>query len=236
MSLLSMYEAYYIQSKDWYNQVDLFICPSEFYQRKFAESGFSRKPIIAQRNLLPVGTKYEISGKDEGYILYFGRLSQEKGVKTLIDAANQSHCRLFIVGTGPQESELREYAGNNADIVFTGFQSGDALQNYVRNSRCVVLPSEWYENGPYSAMEAMAMGKPLIVSNNGGLPELVTDGENGYICDTTADSLADAIRKMLNLSGEEYRTMEQNALNKAMDMFGADQYITELENWYKKLK
>lgn len=236
MSLLSMCEAYYIRKKDWYNQVDLYICPSEFYRKKFVESGFSRKPVITQRNLLPIGTNYGICGKEEGYILYFGRLSYEKGVKTLIDAANKTGCRLVIVGTGPKEAELKQYASENPNIQFMGFQSGKALQAFVSNSRCVVLPSEWYENGPYSAMEAMAMGKPLIVSNNGGLPELVEEGKNGYICQTNADSLAEAIQKILHLSEEEYNAMAQCALDKAMRMFDADLYITEIENWYQKIK
>lgn len=235
MSLLSMYEAKYIHKMDWYNQVDLYICPSEFYRKKFEESGFSCRPVITMRNPLPVETNYEISGKDYGYLLYFGRLSKEKGIKTLIDAVNRSGYRLFIVGTGPQGEELREYAKNNANILFAGFQSGEALRNYVRNSRCVILPSEWYENGPYSAMEAMAMGKPLIVSGYGGLPELVENGVNGYIYRQGSEELAECITRMMTLSEEDYQTMSRNALEKAKTMFSPEAYVERIETYYREI-
>ena len=236
MSMLSKYEADYIRKKKWYDQVDLYLCPSEFYRNKLTEWKFTSSPIVTLRNPLPLGTTYEISSSNDGYVLYFGRLSPEKGVKTLIEAALKCGCRLVILGTGPQEEELKNFAQNNPNIEFKGFQTGDMLTNYVRNSKCVVLPSEWYENGPYSAMEAMAMGKPLIVSSNGGLPELVDDGVNGYIYERDADALAKCIEKMLRLPDDEYKEMARSSLEKAKAMFNAGHYVEEIEHWHQKIK
>jgi glycosyltransferase involved in cell wall biosynthesis len=98
----------------------------------------------------------------------------------------------------------------------------------------VVLPSEWYENGPYSAMEAMAAGKPLIVSGNGGLPELVDEGENGFIYQGSAAELADCIQKMLALSDEEYKTMANCAVDKAKALFDPVKYVKWIEELQKK--
>lgn len=236
MSVLSAYEAEYIRRRKWYDDVSLFICPSDFYRNKLTEGKFTGSPVITIRNPLPLDTNFEASGADEGYILYFGRLSPEKGVKTLIEAAKLCGCRLVILGTGPQEEELKALTAGSSNIEFKGFQTGETLKNYVRNSRCVVLPSEWYENGPYSAMEAMAMGKPLIVSAKGGLPELVEDGTNGYIYGTATQELADTIRKLLSLSDEDYRTMSRNALEKAKTMFDAVAYVKRIEQLHRQIK
>ena len=232
MSILSKYEADYIRKRRWYDQVNVYICPSEFYQRKLIAAGFTKSRIITLRNPLPENTVYELCDFDKGYILYFGRLSYEKGIKTLIKAAEISGYRLVILGTGPVEAELKTYASNMKNIEFKGFKAGTELTDYVKNSRCVVLPSEWYENGPYSAMEAMALGKPLIVSNQGGLPELVDHGENGYIYCGGAEELADCIRKMMELPVKEYHIMSVCSLEKAKRMFNAQEYVKAVEEEY----
>lgn len=236
MSVLSKHEAEYIRKRKWYDQVDLFICPSEFYRKKLTEGNFTKSPIVTLRNPLPLDTVFERNETNEGYILYFGRLSPEKGVKTLIEAAIKCGCHLMILGTGPQEEELKELAKDAENIEFKGFQTGEALHKFVKNSKCVVLPSEWYENGPYSAMEAMALGKPLIVSNYGGLPELVEDGVNGYIYEKTADALAECIEKMQKLDSKTYQKMANASLTKANALFSADGYIAEIEKQYRKIR
>ena len=228
MSILSKYEADYIRKRKWYDQVDLFICPSDFYKNKLAQAGFTKSPIVTMRNPLPLNTQYGDGRKGE-YVLYFGRLSEEKGVKTLLAAAKETGCKLYILGTGPAEDALKEFAKDMPNVEFKGFQTGKPLENYVKNSCCVVLPSEWYENGPYSAMEAMAAGKPLIVSGNGGLPELVDEGENGYVYHGGAAELAGSIRKMLTLTDEEYEKMSLCAVEKAKELFNPMQYVEQLE-------
>ena len=235
MSMLSKYEAEYIRKRKWYDQVDLFICPSEFYRKKLTEAKFTKSPIVTMRNPLPLDTEYGCHAAGD-YVLYFGRLSYEKGVKTLIDAAVKTGCRLVILGTGPVEAEMRDYAKDAPNVEFKGFQTGKALEDFVKNSRCVVLPSEWYENGPYSAMEAMAAGKPLIVSANGGLPELVSEGENGYIYRDGSEELAQCIRKMLELDKASYEAMSRTSMEKAKTLFNAEQYVEDLEARYEEVK
>ena len=236
MSILSYREAEFIRKRRLYDKVDLYICPSEFLQKKLKAGGFTKSPIVTLRNPLPVGTAYGCSAECGNYVLYFGRLSPEKGVRTLIEAAKLCGCRLVILGTGPQEVELKELAKNCANIEFKGFQTGQALTDYVKNASCVVMPSACYENGPYSAMEAMALGKPLIVSNMGGLPELVENGVNGYIYGKTADDLAACITKLQQLDAEEYRAMAEASLERAKRMFSPEAYVEQIENYYKEQK
>ena len=189
------------------------------------------------RNPLPPDVAYELNDTDDGYILYFGRLSKEKGVKTLIDESIIAGVKLVILGTGPIEQELISYTKENGydSVEFKGFQKGSALTDFIRKSRCVVLPSEWYENGPYSAMEAMALGKPLIVSDKGGLPELVEDGKNGYIYGGEV-RLSDCLKKISAASREEYCEMCRESLNKAKTLFNPEAYAERLEGYYNDLK
>lgn len=227
MSWLSTYEAKQIKKHGWYNKVDLFICPSEFYKKKLESAKFTTSKIICLRNPLPLDTKYEINSQDDGYILYFGRLSKEKGIKTLIDSMKEIDYKLYILGTGPLEEELKEYSKDYKNIEFKGFQTGETLTNYIRNCRCVILPSEWYENGPYSAMEAMALGKPLIVSNIGGLPELVEEDKNGYIYDDF-NKMIEKINKIIHLDKEKYSELCKISNKKAQEMFETEKYIENI--------
>lgn len=235
MSMLSRYEADYIRKKHWYDKVDLYICPSEFYRAKLCEANFTKSKIVCLRNPLPPETKYGLSEGAGGYVLYFGRLSAEKGVKTLIDAAIKANVRLVILGTGPMEEELRLYAKDQKRVEFKGFQAGEALQNYIKNARCVVLPSEWYENGPYSAMEAMAQGKPLLVSDKGGLPELVEDGVNGYIFHSK-EELGECLMQLITLDERVYRKMCESSLERAKALFDPQKYVEKLLEYYQEIK
>lgn len=91
---------------------------------------------------------------------------------------------LYIVGTGPIEEKIKQLIVKKKlqqKVRLLGFKSGQELIDIVANALCVCLPSEWYENGSYSVMEAQAAGLTVIVNNNGGLPELVENGVTGYI-------------------------------------------------------
>ena len=232
MSWLSYREAKYIRKKNWYDKVDLFVCPSEFYREKLEEAGFTKSPIVTRRNPLPETTEYTLNDNDNGYVLYFGRLTKEKGVKTLIEVFKDIDYKLIVLGTGPEEKGLKEYVKDALieNVQFKGFVQGKELTDYIRYSRAVVLPSEWYENGPYSAMETMALGKPLIVSDKGGLPELVVDGENGYVFGSK-EQLKEAINKMIGLDRAEYTAMCMASLDKAKSAFAPKTYVEFLENF-----
>ena len=169
-SILASMEAYVYKFRKIYGKIDFVITPSDFYRRKITEAGVFKCPVEYARNFLPEGTVYQAGGRGD-YFLYFGRLSREKGILTLIKAFSRSKVsqKLYIVGSGPEEDRIRQLVaklGQEDKILLLGFKSGDELKEIVANSLCVCLPSEWYENGPYSIMEAQAMGRPVIVSQN----------------------------------------------------------------------
>ena len=240
-SLLATMEADVYKRRKTYRKMDLIITPSEFYKRKIDEAKIADCPVIHMTNFLPQGTQYSAVSKVGDYILYFGRLSREKGIITLVEAYSRSNCDLplYIVGTGPVKEEgegkIKELSMVDK-IKLLGFKSGRELKDIVAASRCVVLPSEWYENGPYSIMEAMAAGKPVIVSNLGGLPELVDDGVTGYIVPAKdAEKLAEAIKKMCDMPSKDLLAMGQAATQKAKSMFDAQKYAREVIEKYKEM-
>ena len=234
-SILASMEAYVYKFRRIYGKIDFVITPSDFYRRKITEAGVFQCPVEYARNFLPEGTVYQAGGRGE-YFLYFGRLSREKGILTLIKAFSRSKVsqKLYIVGSGPEEERIRKLVaklGQEDRILLLGFKSGDELKEIVANSLCVCLPSEWYENGPYSIMEAQAMGRPVIVSQNGGLPELVEAGRTGYIAQAgDAADLRDKIRKMAVSSMDNAYIAE-----KASGVFSADGYADYVLDVYGKL-
>ena len=155
------------------------------------------------------------------------------------DEKLENNIPLIILGTGPIEDEIKEYIkahnlGNR--IKALGFKSGDELKKYVAEAKCVILPSEWYENGPYTIMEAMSQGKPVIVTNYGGLPEIVEDGKTGFICSPfDSDDLKNSIKKVCSLSDAEYKAMSSCAVEKAKIEFSPVTYAQKLTQKYNEI-
>lgn len=176
--LLLSAEAMFHKWRGSYDGVDLFLAPSRFLADLVGQR-IPREKIKVLRNGIDVG-KYQPTYADQGYGLYFGRLSREKGVKTLLRAHQslKTNLPLKIVGTGPLEEELR---AGYPEVDFLGYQSGQALHDLIANSAFVVVPSEWYENCSMVVLEAMAFGKPIIGSRIGGIPEQIEDGKTGFL-------------------------------------------------------
>lgn len=236
-SLLATLEASIYKWKKAYNKIDLVITPSAFYKKKIEEAEIVSCPVIHLTNFLPQNTNYS-SHSGGKYFLYFGRLSREKGILTLIHAYIKAGIEtpLYIVGTGPEEEKVKaliQETGFENKIKLLGFKSGSELEDIVANSLCVCLPSEWYENGPYSIMEAQAAGKPVIVSRYGGLPELVEQGMTGYIvrpCDD--EDLCQAIREFNQKSNQFDSTY---IADQAEKKYNASAYCKKLLDLYQQL-
>lgn len=234
-SMLASLESYVYKLRKTYQKIDYVITPSFFYKKKLEAAGVFRCPIEHVRNFLPAGTAYE-EGARGNYFLYFGRLSAEKGIRTLIEAFSKAQVeqKLYIAGSGPEEEYLRNMVKSlemENRILFLGFKTGAELKEIVAKALCVCLPSEWYENGPYSILEAQALGRPVIVSDYGGLPELVEDGRTGYILKAgNVIDLTEKIRKMSN-SGMDSAYIS----DKAARAYSANLYTEHIIKIYEKL-
>lgn len=213
---------------------DVFICPSQFMADKMVQGGFSKSKMYTLCNFIDVkkcryshtdltdSTAFVLLPKKEDYYCFIGRLSHEKGAKTLIEAANQLPYKLVIIGGGPLMDKLKAVAHTN--IEFVGFKQWDDIKQLVGKARFSVIPSEWYENNPLSVIEAQCLGTPVLGANIGGIPEL-TDYtfSSGNIAD-----LKTKIEKMWN-SELDYQQIASDAQHR----YDAETYYDKLINIYK---
>ena len=222
-----------------YKHLDAIIAPSEFLLNKLSVSGFEGSRI----NHIPTftsGKKVVTEPEIGSYGLYFGRITEEKGVDTLIRAYELlgEDYRLMVVGDDTTEEgiRLKEYVKEHGlkQITFTGFQSGAELEGIIKNARFTLIPSIWYDNLPNTALEAFHYYKPVLASNIGSLPELVIPGVNGYLFEAgNAEEAAALIRTMEE--DELVRRMGVNSHRLLQEQFSAERHYNDLMTLFRSL-
>lgn len=217
-----------------YDKIDVFISPSRFLREKLKEMGFKRNIFYLPNfvNLEEYQPEYNYSNAT---ICFFGRLSKEKGLFTLLNSMDKIDAKLKIIGDGPirgsLESKVKNLGLNN--VYLLGYKSGDELKNEIKNSIAVILPSECYENNPRAVLEAFALGKPVIGARIGGIPELVKVGVTGYTFEPgNAEDLRNKIECLLKNS-DLVIEMGKNARTFVEKNFNAEKHYQELIKIYQ---
>lgn len=192
-SLVGALESFYWWKRKIYADIDVIICPSAFMKQMLDTECEIKNKTIVLHNPLPSNGKRNVNGGK--YVLYFGRYSIEKGIRTLLSVAHENLDIQFVfAGSGPLKSEV---TGTN--IMDVGFLSGDRLTELVQSASLTVCPSEWYENCPMSVLESIAAGTPVLGANIGGIPELIVSGKNGELFESgNRIDLSRKLRVMLN--------------------------------------
>jgi glycosyltransferase involved in cell wall biosynthesis len=175
----------------------------------------------------------------EDYFVYTGRLSAEKGVDTLLKAwAKFPELKLKILGTGDYESELKRLAKKlqlENRVEFLGFHQSDRVLREVAGAKFLVIPSEWYENNPLSVIESMAVGTPVIGSDIGGIPELVTL-DRGFLYKASDEvELVQMIKAAISFSPEKYSEMSMNGRKFVAEHMNKEHFYSQLMSVYKQL-
>jgi glycosyltransferase involved in cell wall biosynthesis len=216
--------------------VDRIVVPSRFFVDKFVEWGWKREKFVHIPNFVEA-ENFDPEVEPGRYFLYFGRLSSEKGVATLIRAAAAAGIRLRIAGTGPDADWLQALAGSiGATVEFLGYRTGSDLHDLVRASRAVVLPSEWYENAPLSVLESFAMGKPVIGARIGGIPEMVEEDVSGWLFKSgDVDELADVLRRVDQMPDAAVAALGSGAREVAVSRYGKQSYLEANQSLYSSL-
>lgn len=212
--------------------VDTFISPSQFLISLCVKHGWNKKQFVHIKH--PIDTvEYDIAVEDGTYVTYVGRLSEEKGLDTLLTAARLSPNIPFqIIGSGAMQPALakriKEEKLKNVELL--GFLSGDALKAAMAKARIFVLPSVWYENAPISILEQMASKKVTIASDIGGIPELLP---HALLC-KPADpfTLAKKIRLWYDAPLEKRTQMGKTLHNKAKKMHNVAHHLKQVEGVY----
>lgn len=194
-------------------------------------------PTLTLYNMAQEIHSGERSNSGEKYFLYFGRLSSEKGIDTLLSAIRQLPDYKFkIAGTGPLFDQLSRQAETSGNVEMLGFLRGEALDNAIANALFTFTPSQCYENNPMSIIESYALGTPVIGARIGGIPEIINDGQTGLLFESgDTGSLVAAIRRAGTMTDSELSVMRKNATAFACENFETGNYVRRLTDFYRSV-
>lgn len=199
---------------------DVFICPSRFMLEKMQEGGFDAGKLVHLCNFIDAASCKRTSYEDrDDYYCYVGRLSPEKGVRTLVEAASRLPYKLVVVGDGPLAGELPE----SPQITYVGKKDWPEIKGIVGKARFSVIPSECYENNPLSVLEALCLGTPVLGADTGGIPELIGPETGMCFRSGSVDDLARSIEEMFSRSFP-YEAIAASSL----EAFNAERYYESL--------
>jgi glycosyltransferase involved in cell wall biosynthesis len=240
LSAVNTLEYYYNNSyfrPEYY--FDKIITPSKFLYNKHLFKKRLVNKLVHLYNFSPI-VKDAVQNPVKGsYFLFYGRMSQEKGLHTLVKTWMKlpTTYNLKIVGVGPIINEISDIVNsnhlNNVEIV--GYKSGEELNEIIKNCSYVLVPSEWYENNPMTVIECYSYGKPVIVSEIGGLPEIVVNGKTGYtFIMGNEEDLYGKLVEANSLSKEDYKVKSDEARAFALRNFSEQIHYENLINIYKE--
>ncbi|WMC91685.1 glycosyltransferase family 4 protein [Kineothrix sp. MB12-C1] len=194
-SFLGSIEGYLYRKIKTYRFIDQVISPSYFMKEVLSTSAVLKDKIMVMHNFVdkPVTMDEEDKGKKD-YVLYFGRYSEEKGIRTLLKVCEELPDIPFVfIGSGPLEEKVNRLP----NVENRGFLIGEELYEGIRRAKFSVFTSECYENCPFAVMEAQMYGTPVIGANIGGVPELIAEGQTGELFESgNASELRDKIKSL----------------------------------------
>lgn len=220
-SLIGTAEATIYNTLKTYKYIDTIICCSEFMKSKMDTNPLFAKKTIAMHNFIDSVEKKETEKED--YVLYFGRYAEEKGIDAIISAKGVN---FVCAGSGDMENQINA----QPHIKNVGFKTGKELEDLIRKAKCSVYPSTWYENCPFSVMESIMYGTPVVGADIGGIPELIENGVTGVLFESSnAKALEEAV-KSITENDENAQQMSKNCLNTHFDT--VEEYCEKLLKIY----
>ena len=233
-SLVATLEAEVQKVVDVEGDVSRFVAPSMFMLNKFRDFGWDTSKFVHIPNFAPRDASSNNRKPIAGRFLYTGRLSPEKGVRTLLKAIGDvDGASLDVAGEGPIDDDLRTLAREIAPgrVTFHGRVDSERLAALRDSAVAVVVPSEWYENSPLAVAESLARGCPVVAADIGGLPELVAEGTNGLLfASGDAEGLARVLETLVGDVGLGQH-LSRGALSEA-SVFGVEDYVKRLQAVY----
>jgi glycosyltransferase involved in cell wall biosynthesis len=250
-SALAALEASLNRRRGSWAKVDRALAPSAFMARALVRGGWPGGRVEVLRNFAPASLSAraaagaDLTDRARPYVLYLGRLSAEKGVDVLLEAflsaaGDLPGWRLVVAGEGPERAALaarlagRPGAGR---VELAGRVEGEALDALVAGASLCAVPSRWHENAPFSALEALAAGTPVVASRAGGLPELVSEGGTGFLAEPgDAASLASALLRGARACADPaaYRAMQARGRALVLEGHDLSRHVARLVEIYGK--
>ena len=232
-SLIGAIEAKLYSILKTYKKVDLYVCPSKFLENKLlSASDIYKDKTFTIHNFIEKKPIPEKSAATKPYVAFASRLSKEKGVDLLAEAAKLLPDYSFVVaGNGPDDECLK----NIPNVEMKGFLTGDELVSLIVNAKLMILPSVWYENCPLNILETHSFGVPVITMNSGGMAELVDDGKTGVLVDEpTSQAIAEAVKKCFE-DEEYYSLIKKNCEGMRDKIIEVGEYCDILLDKYQEI-
>jgi glycosyltransferase involved in cell wall biosynthesis len=224
---VARYRKYYVEG------VDAFLCLTDFQRRKLVESGYPDQNMFIIPNMFTQPLPENLSNKENSYIAYAGRISREKGIDLLIEAARSlPDIHFKLAGTVRDGYKLMNVPEN---VELCGVLQGKKLEQFYRNANALVHASICYEGFPMVLPEAMAYRLPVIAPRIAGIPEIIEDGYNGVLFSMgNAAELAKKIEYIWE-NPEKAQELGQNGYQKLKKEYLPDVYYEKLMSVYKHL-
>jgi glycosyltransferase involved in cell wall biosynthesis len=196
----------------WQNRVAQYIALTEFARQKFLGSHLGLDPSqVSVKPNFSFDPALVMPDQKSDFFLYVGRLSVEKGIVPFLEAVRDIHCPVKILGNGPFVEQVQALSDQYSHIEFLGYRSKDEVLALLKQARALIFPSICYEGFPVSVVEALACGTPVVASNIGGIPEIITDLQNGLLFEAgNIRQMVDTI-KLISQEDELWRSMCFNA-------------------------
>jgi glycosyltransferase involved in cell wall biosynthesis len=222
----------------WRKQVDVYIALSQFARNKFIQGGLPGEKIVVKPNF--VDADLSVGSGEGGFALFVGRLTEEKGIATLLRAwkhlSDRTGLTLKIAGDGPMRDSVIEATKTMTRIEFIGRQPSNEIYDMMGRATALIFPSIWYEGQPKTMIEAMAKGMPIVASRLGTMAEMIDDGKNGLLF--TPGDAEDLSRQMQRLLEDApmRQKMRAAARNEFENRYTADKNYPQLLAIYERAK
>lgn len=223
--------------KTYIKNIDLFITTSAFLKNKLIFNGFPEDRVITI-NGFTEAAEIKPCFRPDPYIVYMGRLSSEKGLMTLLRAMRKlPHIQLKIMGDGPIRSRMEVYLSDEGmnNVKFLGYVSGEKRFDILKRAKCMVIPSECYDNFPFGVLESLALGTPVIGSCMGGIPEQIEDGKTGFLFQAKNHQQLKEKIEIIFSDDSLSLSMRRNARISALNKFSQETAYQRFMEIYKDL-
>jgi glycosyltransferase involved in cell wall biosynthesis len=218
----------------WRNRVTAYVALSEFSRDKFIEGGLPRQKIFVKPNFV---ADSGVGGGDGNYALFVGRLTPEKGIDVLLEAWKQvgARLKLKVVGVGPLEGMVREFAKMHPGVEYLGKLPLDQTYEAMGTARALIFPSKWCETFGRTVAEAFSKGTPVIASNLGSMPAMIAARRTGLLFDPfRVESLVEQVEWMLS-HPEDWRAMRLAARQRYEQLYTPERNYGMMMEIYEKV-
>lgn len=224
-SLIGATESYFYHNLNYYNKhIDAVVSPSRFM------AGRIKKLYNKDINIIPnfFDTKFTAKNIKQNYILFFGRISSEKGLAEILPYFSKLEITLKIVGDGPDVDKLNV----SENIQYMGPKYGDELLDIIAGARFVIQPSKGYENCPMAVIESLSCGTPVIAANHSGFKEIIDHGTTGLLLDFNDVDWVEVVRSEFKNYKKDWFL---NCMSSYKKNYTRDIHVSKIINLYESI-